>query len=188
MGGMHSLLVQLLALAVAAGGAHASERPDGTRGCRARIEAGGGGIEVDRRRDLRVGPVVFFGLRKPRHQFVSATPRSDPAVKAAIAVRAGGPVLLRIPRAARRDLALNYAVERDGTPFNVRRVSDGQSLVRVTPCRPSTPRFSGGGRVGRWTAFSGGFVMRARGCFPVEVARAGKPFVRRRIAFGATCR
>jgi hypothetical protein len=186
-------LVPIVAVSLLAGGplaeADAAEPSTGTRGCRARIESGSqpGGLRIDRRRDLRIGPVVFFGLRRPEHQMISGGRGRDPGAKIPIAVRAGKPVVLRIPPEARQDIALNYAVDRDGSGNDVRRVSDGQYRVRVTPCPPRTRRFSGPGRVGRWTAFSGGFVFRAKGCYPIEVARAGKPFKRRLVAFGAPC-
>lgn len=167
----------------------AAESPDGERSCGQRIEAGSpeGGIRFDRRRDLRIGAVVFFGLRRPKSQMVE-TPGRDIALKSAIAVRAGRrPVLLRIPRRVRGSIALSYAAEPDGTTADVRRVREGQSLVRVHPCPPGTPRFSGGGSVGRYTAFSGGFVLRRRGCYPIEVGREGGAFVKRRVAFGRSC-
>jgi hypothetical protein len=66
-------------------------------------------------------------------------------------------------------------------------VEEGQSLVLVKPCPPSTRRFFGSGHVGLWTAFSGGFIVRTPGCYPIEVARRGKPFARRLVALGRRC-
>jgi hypothetical protein len=172
--------------APAAAGAPAGERPDGERRCRTRIEAPGQ-VTFNRRRDLRAGPVVFFALRGAATDPPQPRRGGHYSRKSAIAVRAGGPVLLRIPPRARRDIALVYASERDGTLPNVERVADGQSLVRVHPCPPSTPRFSGSGRVGRWTAFNGGFVYREPGCYPVQVARRGRPYVTRRVGLGERC-
>jgi hypothetical protein len=59
--------------------------------------------------------------------------------------------------------------------------------VRVTPCPPDTRRFTDGRRLGRWTFYPGGFVVRAAGCYAIEVARRGKPFVSRRVGFGKRC-
>jgi hypothetical protein len=151
--------------------------PDGVRPCQARIE-GAGSVTIDARRDIHVGPVVFFGLRHPERQRIAGTHGRDPGYKIPIAVRAGRPVLLRVQS---HDLAFNYATR------NVDRVEEGQSLVLVKPCPPRTRRFFGSGRVGRWTAFSGGFIVRTPGCYPVEVARRGKPFVRRMVALGKPC-
>jgi hypothetical protein len=166
----------LVGLAVAAGGA-----PDGVRPCSARVEGGSGGVTVDARRDIRVGPVVFFGLRRPERQRIMGTHGRDPGYKIPIAVRTGKPVFLRVPPEARGNLALNYARR------NAAKIEDGQSLVLVKPCPSQTRRFFGSGRVGRWTAFSGGFIVRTPGCYPIEVARAGKAFTRRRVAFGRRC-
>src|SRR3954451_25060256 len=151
--------------------------PDAVRPCEARVE-GGGGVTITPRRDIRIGPVVFFGLRKPERQRVVGTHGRDPGYKIPIAVRAGRPVLLRVQS---RELALNYATR------NADRVEKGQSLVLVKPCPPATRRFSGSGRVGRWTTFSGGLIVRTPGCYPLEVARRGEPFVRRNVALGKRC-
>src|SRR3954462_12673862 len=96
-----------------------TERPDGTRGCRARIE-GPGGIKFHLKHDLRVGPVVFFGLRLAAKGPLTEYRGRDPSWKSAIAVRAGAPVLLRVPPEARGDITLTYAVDRNGTPRDVR--------------------------------------------------------------------
>jgi hypothetical protein len=182
--GMVALLVALAA--VGSMPAHArSERPDGVRRCSARSEAPGK-TAIDRRRDIRIGPVVWFQLRHAEGQIV-ATRGRDLMAKVAIAVRAGKPVLVRIPRSARRDIALNYAADRDGNTPAVQHVADGQTLVRVEPCPPRTRRFSDGRQVGPWTTFSGGFVFKRRGCYPLEVARVGGRYVRKRVSLGKPC-
>jgi hypothetical protein len=158
---------------------------DGVRRCSARIEAEGRTV-IDPRQDVRVGPVVWFSLRHPERQIVDGH-GPDLYAKVAIAVRAGKPVLIRIPRSVRREIALDYAADADGNTASVRRVADGQSLVRVEPCPQNTRRFSDGGRVGPWTTFSGGFVFRRRGCYPLEVARAGGRYQRRRVSLGKPC-
>jgi hypothetical protein len=66
-------------------------------------------------------------------------------------------------------------------------VREGQALVRLIPCDPATRRFSDGGRIGPWTAFPGGFVLKRPGCYPIEVARQGGSFQRRRVAFAKPC-
>jgi hypothetical protein len=183
--GVVPLLVVLTALACMPASA-VPAGPDGVRRCGARIETPGPTV-IRPRHDIRVGPVVWFALRHPERQIV-ASPGPDLLAKVAIAVRAGKPALIRIPRSARRDIALTYAADADGNTPSVRRVADGQVLVRVEPCPPGTRRFSDGGRVGPWTTFSGGFVLRRRGCYPLEVARVGGRYLRKRVSFGKRCR
>jgi hypothetical protein len=158
----------------------AAAAPDGVRRCSERVE-GGVGVTISPRRDIRIGPVVFFGLRRPGRQMVPGTHGRDPGYKIPIAVRAGRAVLLRIPPEARADVALNYAARNAGV------IADGQWLVLVKPCPPRTRRFTNGKPIGRWTAFSGGLIVRTPGCYPIEVARRGKPFTRRLVALGRRC-
>jgi hypothetical protein len=180
------LLLTIAALVTAAAaGPGAAERPDGARRCANRAEAPGARLDVSGKDNVRAGPVVFFSLARPTE--LERTRGQDPSLKVGIAVHAGPPVLLRIPRKARRRIALEYAVDRNGNFPEVRRVEDGQSLVRVTPCDPDTRRFSDGRRVGPWTAFPGGFVVKRAGCYPIEVGRRGKPFKRLRAGIGARC-
>jgi hypothetical protein len=178
--------IALAVAAVAAAPAGGDATTEWVRPCPTHIE-GPGQLTIDKARDVRVGPVVWFGLANPRTSRPGKFRGSDPSVKSAIAVRAGGPVLLRIPSEARGEISMVYGAERDGTLPNVERVGEGQWLVRVTPCRPSRRRFSDGRRIGPWTAFNGGFVMRAAGCYPIEVARRGEPFRRRTLGFGKRC-
>jgi hypothetical protein len=171
-----------------ASAAGTDERPDGVRRCRNRIE-GPGKLEIEtKRRDVRIGRVVWFGLKQPRRT-INEVPGRDLSLKSAIAVRAGRPVLLRIPVEAREHISMNYAAERDGTHEDTPRVADGQFLVRVHPCPPDTPSFSNGGRtrVGRWTAFSGGFQFDERGCYPIETSRPNGTWARKRVSFGKRC-
>jgi hypothetical protein len=151
--------------------------PDGVRPCSARAE-GTGPVTISARRDIRIGPVAFFGLRHPERQRVLGTRGRDPGYKIPIAVRAGRPVLLR---SRSSDLTFNYATR------NVDQVEDGQSLVLVKPCPHGTRRFTDGQPIGRWTTFSGGFIVRTPSCYPIEVARRGEPFVRRDVALGKRC-
>jgi hypothetical protein len=180
MGPLSGITLALAAIAaVPAGGV--AERPDGVRGCATRAEVTGP-LHLRNKANVRIGPVVFYGLAKPVR--LDRIRGRDRSLKSGIAVRAGRPVLLRIPPEARTDIALEYAVRRDGSFPDVRHVADGQALVRVSACPPDTRRFTDGRRIGPWTGFAGGFVMRAAGCYPIEVARAGKPFKRRVIRFG----
>jgi hypothetical protein len=172
-----SSLALLVAIAFSAA---VTERPDAVRSCHARVE-GGGGVTIRPQRDIRIGPVVFFGLRHPERQAVLGTHGRDAGFKIPIAVRAGRPVRLRIPPEVRGDLAFNYGAR------NAAVIADGQSLVLVRPCPPRTRRFTNGRPIGRWTAFSGGFIVRTPGCYPIEVARRGKPFTRRLVALGERC-
>jgi hypothetical protein len=164
-----------------------SERPDGVRRCRNRIE-GGGPIQIDaKKRDVRIGRVVFFGLRRAATDRLESYRGRDYLIKSAIAVRAGKPVFLRIPPEARDHITLDYATKRNGAFFDVRRVADGQFVVRVNPCPPATRQFTNGRPIGRWTAFSGGFVFNARGCYPIEASRPGGGYARRLVGFGKRC-
>jgi hypothetical protein len=183
MGPLSGITLALAAIAAAPAGG-ASEVPDGVRGCATRAE-GTGPLHLRDETNLRIGPVVFYALARPTR--LERIRGRDPSLKSGIAVRSGGPVLLRIPPRARADVALNYAARPDGSSRDVRRVADGQTLVRVTPCPPGTRRFTDGRRIGPWTGFAGGFVVRAAGCYPIEVARAGEPFKRRVVGFGRRC-
>jgi hypothetical protein len=186
MGGMTlgGVAIAVALLSSSATSAADRERPDGVRACATRGEVIGP-LHIKDSHNLRIGPVVFFGLGTPPK--LNHYRGRDPSLKVGIAVRTGAPVLLRIPREARRDIAFEYAVRRNGSFPHVNFVGDGQHLVRIEPCPPSTRRFSDGRPIGNWTAFPGGFVMRAAGCYPIEVARRGKPFTRRRIGFGKSC-
>src|SRR4051794_3553096 len=174
------MLPDMVGIAVFVATALAAGAPDAVRPCSARAE-GAGGMTISPERDIRIGPVVFFGLRHPERQSFPGTHGRDPGSKIPIAVRAGAPVLLRVPSGARGSLGLNYATR------SVARLERAQSLVQVEPCSPATRRFTDGRPIGRWTGFSGGLVVRAPGCYPLEVARHGKPFVRRRVALGKRC-
>jgi hypothetical protein len=178
--------IALAVAAVAAAPAGGDAITEWVRPCPTHIE-GPGKLTFDKERDVRVGPVVFFGLGNPRGSRPDTFRGNDPSVKSGIAVRAGKAVRLRIPPEARGSISMVYGVDRDGTLPNVRRVRQGQALVRVKPCAPHRPRFSDGRPIGPWTAFNGGFVMRGAGCYPIEVARAGKPFTRRMLGFGKRC-
>ena len=163
-----------------------AEHPDGVRSCRARIE-GSPTFKFDKKRDLRIGRVIFFGLLESGAHVTGRIPGRDYLLKAAIAVRAGEPVMLRIPPEARGAIALNYAAEPDGTAPNVQRVGDGQSLVLIRPCSPRTRRFSDRRPIGKWTEFSGGFVFRERDCYPIEVSSSGKDYKRKVVSLGRRC-
>lgn len=169
---------------VASAGAAPADLP--VRGCASRAE-GMGPLGIHQKANLHVGPVVFYGLRRAATQPLEHVRGHYPTLKSAIAVRAGAPVVIRVPPEARGDVALEYWVKPDGGFPDVKHVADGQSEVLVKPCPPNTRRFSGPGRVGSWTAYAGGFVLRAPGCYPIEVARQGKPFKRRLVGFGRRC-
>ena len=160
-----------------------TDHADGVRPCRTRTE-GSRTFEFDKKHDIRIGRVIFFGLGGARASFA---PARDYRIKSVIAVRAGKAVMLRIPPGARDEIALAYAANRDGSMPAVRRVDDGQSVVLLKPCSERTRRASDGRRIGRWTKFSGGFVFREVGCYPVEVSGSGKEWTRKMIAFGTRC-
>jgi hypothetical protein len=190
MAGMGLAAVTTLAVAlVASAGAAPVAKKHGppVRGCATRAE-GDGPLGLHDKANLRIGPVLFYGLRRAATEPLEHVRGRDSTLKAGIAVRAGPPVSIRIPRSARRDIALQYAVRRDGSFPDVKHVADGQSLVLIKACPPSTRRFTDGRAIGPWTGFAGGFVVRAPGCYPIEVARQGKPFKRRLVGFGERCR
>src|SRR4051794_9141176 len=144
--------------------------PDAVRPCETRAQ-GAGGVTVSVR-DIRIGPAVFLGLRHPERQRIVGTHGRDSGYKIPVAVRAGRPVLLQIPPRASGRLGLNYGTK------NVDRIENAQSVVLLKPCPAG---------MGRWTWFPGGLIVPKPGCYPIEVARRGKPFVRRNVALGKRC-
>ena len=73
-------------------------------------------------------------------------------------MRAGKPVVLSVPERYRSRLFLHYS-----------RTDQGEPVVRIEPCPPSTRAFSYAGRVGPVTGFSGGFELTHPGCYPLDV-------------------
>ncbi len=161
-------------------------RVEGVRRCRERVEGGpsGTGAPSTGPDDVRVGPVTFFGLgraaRARRSQFEPLPNGHDQSWKAGITVTAGPPVVLVVDDALERGITLQY----DRRSFDGGRVTEGggDPAVRVEPCPPATPSFSGG-RVGPYTAFAGGFLLGRRACVTVQVFRSGRVWSRP-VSFG----
>lgn len=172
-----SVFVLALAGAVATARA-ASSMP--TRTCEERIEAGDAPLPFPPARSGRItaGPLAFSGhfpttlaALGPRHE------NGRFSTKAGAFVRAGRPVVLSVPRRFRGTLFLHYAREGDGEP-----------VVRIEPCAPSTRAFSYDGTVGPVTGFSGGFEVTRPGCYPLDVRVVGGRSYRVRLPLGRACR
>lgn len=178
----------LLMFALMAGQAQAAEPPrvEGLRTCAQRIEVTGDRTPRTRPSDVRLGPVLFFGLRKAAdpdaHEPFDQD--ADPTWKTAIAVKTGEPVVLAIAGGRTSGASLIY----DMRQFRAETVAGGggDAAVRVKPCPPSTRRFSDGRRVGRWTLFSGGFMFEGPRCVGVQVYRSGRVWSRT-VGFGTEC-
>ena len=178
-----AVIALLAAAGASAGGSEVTAgtgeppRVEGLRKCAQRIEVGGKRAIRTAPRDLRVGPVIFFGLRKAadpsEHDDLEPPHRhGDPTWKSPIAVRAGDPVVLAIEGGRANGASLIY----DMRQFRADTVAGGggDAAVRVKPCPPDTHRFFGRGHVGRWTLFSGGFMLEGPVCVRVQVFRAGR--------------
>ena len=167
--------------AVAAGGAGpASAEEIPTRACEARIEAGDAPLRFpgSESGSIFAGPLAFSGLFA---KTVSALgpPRENGRyfAKVGALVRAGKPVVLSVPERYRSRLFLHYS-----------RTDQGEPVVRIQPCPPSTRAFSYAGRVGPVTGFSGGFELTHPGCYPLDVRVVGGRAYRVRIPLGRPCR
>ena len=166
--------------AVAAGAAPASAEEIPTRACEARIEAGDAPLRfpASDSGSIFAGPLAFSGLFA---KTVSALgpPRENGRyfAKVGALVRAGKPVVLSVPERYRSRLFLHYS-----------RTDQGEPVVRIQPCPPSTRAFSYAGRVGPVTGFSGGFELTHPGCYPLDVRVVGGRAYRVRIPLGRPCR
>ena len=168
----------LAALAATASPASAEEIP--TRACEARIEAGDAPLRFPSARSgsIFAGPLAFSGL------FVKTVAALGPRrengrffAKVGALVRAGKPVVLSVPARHRSRLFLHYS-----------RSDQGEPVVRIEPCPPSTRAFSYDGRVGPVTGFSGGFELTRPGCYPLDVQVVGGRTFRVRVPLGRPCR
>ncbi len=171
-------VVLAAAAAVTATPASAQEIP--TRACEARIEAGDAPLRFPGPRSGSVfaGPLAFSGLF-PKTVSELGPRRSNGRffAKVGALVRAGKPVVLSVPARYRSRLFLHYS-----------RTDQGEPVVRIEPCAPSTRAFSYDGRVGPVTGFSGGFELTHAGCFPLDVRVVGGRSYRVRIPLGRPCR
>lgn len=156
------------------------------RDCASRIE--GSQLEFRPKSDVRLGPVVFYGLRNATHQAPSefTTERGlSPAWKAVTEVTANTRATLTIPQAEQSGVALLYANFGKGEGRGWR-LTDGSSAVRFEGCPAGEPRFSRRrATVGPRTQFNGGFIIGKAGCYEVEVRVVGRDrTLRRTIGFG----
>jgi hypothetical protein len=151
-----------------------------TRTCAQRIEAGDAplGFPAPSAGRVFAGPLALSGL------FPKTTAGLGPrqangrfAVKVGALVKAGRPLVLSVPAPYRGRLFTHYASR-----------GDGESVVRIEPCPPSTPAFSYDGPVGSVTGFSGGFDVTRPGCYPLDVAVVGGRTYRVRLSLGRPCR
>jgi hypothetical protein len=123
---------------------------------------------------VTVDGTVFWGLRNAERRTFDGT-RAKRGHKAAISVRGGAPLTVKVAAADRDWLKLDYdRVQR--------------STVRFVPCKPDTPRFSDDGVVGKETAWAGGFVVLREGCATLLLRREGAEQWRKlRVGFGRRC-
>jgi len=151
-----------------------------TRTCEERIEAGDAPLLFPAARSGRIaaGPLALSGhfpitvaALGPRHE------NGRFSTKVGALVRAGRPVVLSVPQRFRSTLFLHYA-----------RRGDGEPVVRIEPCAPSTRAFSYDGVVGPVTGFSGGFEVTRPGCYPLDVRVVGGRSFRVRLPLGRSCR
>ena len=154
------------------------------RTCQTRIEGPRPGL-VTRPSDLVTPNLVFHGIRQWATKPIRGVRGGDAVAKSGISVRAGAPVVLRIAPADRDVAALDYIMS---TWKRKRRtIADGFPAIRVRPCPPDQPRFSDEGAVGKWTSYSGGFLLRRAACITISIERSGHPTLHRRIGFGRRC-
>jgi hypothetical protein len=118
---------------------------------------------------------VFWGLRDAERRTFDGR-RATRGYKAAISVRHGAPLTVRVSAKDRSWLKLDYdRVERRS--------------LRFVPCAPDTPRFSDEGVVGEETAWAGGFAVAREGCATLLLRREGEEQWRKvRVGFGRRCR
>ena len=100
-----------------------------------------------------------------------AAPGWDRFAKVGIVVRAGRPVVLQIPRQWRGQYALEYA------PKHVQTVADGSMRMSIRACAD---------KLGRWSSYAGGYVVKRPMCVPL-IVRANGRTTRVHIAIGRSC-
>jgi hypothetical protein len=156
------------------------------RSCSERAEIGRP-VSGPGRGDVRVGPVFFAGAKqhadRPAAAFRPRRGETHMFMKVGLTARASTRVTLVIPSEHRSVAGLVYqgGEPPPRPPFTV---ANGGAAVRIRACRRDQRAFSYDGRVGRWTAFPGGFLLTGAVCVPVEV-REGKRVHRTTLSFGA---
>ena len=160
-----------LVLAAAAVAAAAEDPPVPTRDCSGRTEPTRGHLRFATADDVVIGPVSFASLRLAASRR-AGSPRPDGTilVKAGAKVLWGPPVVVSVVAADRDLVALEYT--REPGP-----------AVRFVQCPPGM-RMHNGLRYLRVTGFSGGFSLRRRGCYTLEVQAEGRRAYRRTVSLG----
>lgn len=124
---------------------------------------------------VSVDGTIFWGLRNAERRSFDGR-RATRGYKAAISVRHGAPLTVKVAASDRDWIKLDYD--------RVERLS-----VRFVPCAPDTPRFSDDGVVGEETAWAGGFAVLREGCATLLLRREGEQRWRKlRVGFGRRCR
>jgi hypothetical protein len=160
------------ALAVAAAAAAPADvAPVPTRDCSGRSEPTRGHLRFATANDVVIGPVSFTSLRLAASRRAgSPQPDGTILVKAAAKVLWGPPVRVSVVAADRARLSLEYTRE-------------PSAVVRFVQCPPGMPMFNGL-RYLRVTGYSGGFSLRRRGCYTLEVQAEGRRAYRRAVSLG----
>lgn len=155
-------------------------KPPPLRGCAEHVEGPKPSTTTAVPGDVAVGPLRFRGLADiaSRRSFEIDNTGAYYGVKSGVGVPAGMRATLSIGRSARSWASLTYGPRRPGQPDRV------DNAVRFQACAAEHPAFSYDGPVGPVTGFSGGFRLKRAGCVPLEVRVAGRPTVRKTIAFG----
>ena len=164
------------ALVAAAAAAPGEDALIPTRDCSGRSEPTRGHLRFATERDVVVGPVSFTALRLASSRR-AGSPRPDGTilVKSAAKVLWGPPVRVSVAAADRAQASLEYT-------------RDPSQAVRFVQCPPGMRMFNGL-RYLRVTGFSGGFSLRTRGCYTLEVQAEGRRAYRRTVSLGGgACR
>jgi hypothetical protein len=128
---------------------------------------------------------IFWGLRRAETQDFDPE-RKNLGVKAAISVRHGAPLTIKIADGDRDWIALDYDHYDEEYPYTL--AGNGEAVTRFVTCAPATPRFSDDGVVGRETSWSGGFIVTRNGCATLLLRRKGEEQWRKlRVGFGERC-
>jgi hypothetical protein len=133
---------------------------------------------------LTVGPISLGGLgAELTHSGLPHTPGVRGrylSLEAIAVVRAGATVVLVVPRAERRYVALIYS-KSNFRSDGLYRIRDLASVVRFEACRDAA--FNHG-----ISQFDGGLVVAGRRCFSLDFFIAGrKRVIRRRLPLGRRC-
>lgn len=158
-----------------------------TRPCSSRVEVTSSLGPPRQRIDVAIGPVYFAGLaRVTRMMADEFTPRAGKRyveAKAPLVIRAGAAVTISIIAPRGEQAGLAYAKPAPDTPpFTI---ANGGRAVTFRPCKPSQPRFTDDGQVGRQTIFSGGFLIRGSTCVVIRIHTQDGRRYRERVPFGA---